>query len=107
MRIPALWLFSLLLAACVTLEVCEAVKATGGKGVVLAFDLESEESEEGQEEEREGPEEQKDKTSKYEAFLNGERVRLALQGRLPHRVSPDSYLQSLVDARVWEPPELG
>ena len=37
------------------LEVAEACLALEGDGIVLAFDMESEESEEGQEEEREGP----------------------------------------------------
>ena len=107
LRHTACILFGLLLVGCVGLEVAEACFALDGTGKVMAFDLESEESEEGQEEEREGPEEKKDKTAEYEAFLNGNRIRVALDSRRLHQVPPPGGWSALVNAKIWEPPELG
>ena len=107
LRHTALVLLGILLAGCAVLEVAEACLALEGDGIVLAFDMESEESEEGQEEEREGPEEEKDKTAEYEAFLQKNRIRLALDGQRLHLVPPPGGWSSMVEARIWEPPELG
>lgn len=78
-----------------------------GEGVILAFDIESEEGEEGQEEEREGAEEERDKTAEYEAFLHSERIRLAVDGQRLHRVAPSCGWTAMVASKIWEPPELG
>ena len=107
LRHTALVLFGILLAGCAVFESVEACFALKGDGIAFAFDMESEESEEGQEEEREGPEEEKDKTAEYEAFLQKNRIRLALDGQRLHSVPPPGGLASLVEARIWEPPELG
>ena len=107
LRHTAFVLFSGLLCACVVMEVTEAMCILQGDDVVHAFDMESEESEEGQEEEREGPEERKDKQAEYEAFLNADRMRLATDVQRLHQSPPPSGLSALVDAKIWEPPELG
>ena len=79
LRHTATMFFGLLLAGFLAFEAVEAAGALQGETFNLAFDFDSEESEEGQEEEREGPEENKDKTSENVAFLNGERLRLAAE----------------------------
>ena len=107
LRHTAFVLFGVLLAGCALLEVAQSYSALEGDAIILVWDIESEESEEGQEEEREGPEEEKDKTSEYEAFLHGERIRVALDGQRLHRVAPPGAWNSLAAARIWEPPELG
>jgi hypothetical protein len=107
LRHTAMVLFGMLLVGCVGLELAEVCFALEGERTIMAFDLESEESEEGQEEEREGQNEKKDKTSEYEAFLNGDRIRLALDSQRLHRVVPGNVWTVLVDAKIWEPPELG
>jgi hypothetical protein len=107
LRHTAMVLFGMLLVGCVGLELAEVCFALEGERAMMAFDLESEESEEGQEEEREGQKEKKDKTSEYEAFLNGDRIRLALDGLRLHQVAPSGVWSSMVDAKIWEPPELG
>jgi len=107
LRHTAMVLFGMLLVGCVGLELAEVCFALEGERAMMAFDLESEESEEGQEEEREGQKEKKDKTSEYEAFLNGDRIRLALDSQRLHRAAPGSGWTALVDSKIWEPPELG
>ncbi len=107
LRHTAMVLFGMLLVGCVGLELAEVCFALEGERAMMAFDLESEESEEGQEEEREGQKEKKDKTSEYEAFLNGDRIRLALDGLRLHQVAPSGVWSSMVEAKIWEPPELG
>jgi len=104
LRTSALTLFGLLLVGCVLLEVVEAVCAVEGNTSVLLVDMESEESEEGQEEEKEG---QKDKKSELEAFMHANRIREAMADGMLHALPPPQSMQSLVAARIWEPPELG
>jgi len=105
LRHTATLFFGLLLVGFVALEVTEAVDSLQGENLVMAFDFDSEESEEGQEEEREGPEEKKDKSSEDGAFLNGERSRLASEGRMLHQVAPPNEWSAMVAAKIWEPPE--
>ena len=87
LRHTATMFFGLLLAGFLAFEAVEAAGALQGETFNLAFDFDSEESEEGQEEEREGPEENKDKTSENVAFLNGERLRLAAERQRMHRAA--------------------
>ena len=107
LRHTAMLLFGFLLACCTALEFAGVVDAVNGEGVLLVFDMDSEESEEGQEEEREGPEEKKDKTAEYEAFLNADRARVAAAALLLYQVPPPGCWSALVAAKIWEPPELG
>ena len=104
LRTSALTLFGFLLVGCVFFEVVEAVCAMEGSTSVLILDMESEESEEGQEEEKEG---QQEKKSGVDAFLHANRIRSAIADRILHAIPPPSGLQNLVEARIWEPPELG
>lgn len=107
LRHTAMVLFGMLLVGGVGVELAEVCLALEGGQKVMAFDMESEESEEGQEEEREGQKDKKDKTAEYEAFLNGDRIRLALDGLRLHQVAPPGVWSSMVAATIWEPPELG
>ncbi|MCH1574909.1 MAG: hypothetical protein L7S67_01415 [Flavobacteriales bacterium] len=105
LRNTASLLFSLLLVGFMALEVVEACGAFTSEFSVMVFDFDSEESEEGQEEEREGPEEKKDKTLEDLAFVNGERLRLAAEGKALHEVPPPNEWEAMVAAKIWEPPE--
>jgi len=105
LRHTATLFFGLLLAGFLAFEAVEAAGALQGETFNLAFDFDSEESEEGQEEEREGPEENKDKTSENVAFLNGERLRLAAERQRMQELPPPNVWDSMVAAKIWEPPE--
>ena len=107
LRNTATLIFGLILVGFLSLEFAEALGPIQSDSFSVALDFDSEESEEGQEEETEGPEEKKDKTLEDAAFLNGERLRTTAEAQKLLEIPPPNGWDAMVDAKIWEPPEIG